>query len=369
MYLTIDQLQARDLFDVVVTAADVTRGKPDPEVFLTCARRLHASPAACAVIEDAVVGVEAANRAGMFSIAYVAPGRDVNLFRHAGRVVCVPGRSLTGRYPPRHRAATRRRVNSPFVCRLRSGNGLIDRRPTAGGGPSVYLAETKISGTAAKMLGGDRMKRCRILVGTLAWLTAGVALCWWIRGFVLAPNTDGHRVATDLWQYASAPRRMVRIQLEDAMPIEVGDPIYRVSGPQTVEQVGEIRRILVQDDAAAGTSVGVMAEALLYPTAPRICIESHLTYYTTPRSLSWVMETMLPPEKRVEIAQEIVITYESYHAEILQAIRPVIVGGLFDAMEVVRRGPGRGVVAPPCIARATGPVVTRIAWWIRKLCR
>jgi beta-phosphoglucomutase len=91
VYLTIDQLQARDLFDVVVTAADVARGKPDPEVFLTCARRLHASPAACAVIEDAVVGVEAANRAGMFSIAYVAPTRDVNLFRQAGRVVAFLG--------------------------------------------------------------------------------------------------------------------------------------------------------------------------------------------------------------------------------------------------------------------------------------
>jgi beta-phosphoglucomutase len=87
VFLTIDQLQARDLFDVVVTAADVTRGKPDPEVFLTCARRLHVAPTACAVIEDAVVGVEAANRAGMFSIAFVAPGRDVNLFHHASLVV------------------------------------------------------------------------------------------------------------------------------------------------------------------------------------------------------------------------------------------------------------------------------------------
>ncbi len=120
------------------------------------------------------------------------------------------------------------------------------------------------------------------------------------------------------------------------MPIEVGDPIYRVSGPQTVEQVGEIRRILSQDDVEAGTSVGVMVEALLYPAAPPIGIESHLTYYTTPRSLSWVMETMLPPERRAEIAREIIITYESYHAEILQAIRPVIVGGLLDAMEVVQ---------------------------------
>ena len=78
--LTLDQLGCRALFEVVVTA-DVVRGKPDPEVFLACARGLHASPARCAVIEDAVPGVEAANRAGMFSIALVVDGRDVNLFR------------------------------------------------------------------------------------------------------------------------------------------------------------------------------------------------------------------------------------------------------------------------------------------------
>jgi beta-phosphoglucomutase len=87
VYLTLDQLGVRDLMDAVVTATDVTRGKPDPEVFLICARKLQADPAHCAVVEDAVVGVEAANRAGMLSIAYVAAGRDVSLFPHAGRIV------------------------------------------------------------------------------------------------------------------------------------------------------------------------------------------------------------------------------------------------------------------------------------------
>jgi hypothetical protein len=179
------------------------------------------------------------------------------------------------------------------------------------------------------------MKRFRILVGVLAWLAAGAALSGWLQRSVLTPGTEGHRVATDLWQYAAAERRMVRIQLSDSMPVEVGDPIYRVSGPQAVEQVGEIRRLLAPDGGAAGAAAGVTAEALLYPAAPRICAESYVTYYTTPRSLSWVMETMLPPDKRVQIAQEIIITYEAYHAEILQAIKPVIVGGLFDTMQVV----------------------------------
>jgi beta-phosphoglucomutase family hydrolase len=50
---------------VRVTAGDVRRGKPDPEVYLAAARRLGVVPSACLVFEDAVVGVEAARRAGM----------------------------------------------------------------------------------------------------------------------------------------------------------------------------------------------------------------------------------------------------------------------------------------------------------------
>jgi len=53
----------------VVTRADVTRGKPDPQVFLIAAQRLHVPPESCAVIEDAVHGITAAQRAGMTAIA------------------------------------------------------------------------------------------------------------------------------------------------------------------------------------------------------------------------------------------------------------------------------------------------------------
>lgn len=56
-------------FAATVTGHDVTRGKPDPQVFLIAAERLGVPPASCAVVEDAVHGIEAANAAGMASIA------------------------------------------------------------------------------------------------------------------------------------------------------------------------------------------------------------------------------------------------------------------------------------------------------------
>jgi HAD superfamily hydrolase (TIGR01509 family) len=57
-----------DYFEALASAEDVTRGKPDPQVFLTAASRLNTPPSQCIVVEDAAMGVEAARRAGMRSI-------------------------------------------------------------------------------------------------------------------------------------------------------------------------------------------------------------------------------------------------------------------------------------------------------------
>jgi HAD superfamily hydrolase (TIGR01509 family) len=52
-------------FDAIVTAADVTHGKPAPDIFLEAARRLGRQPSECVVLEDSIPGYEAARAAGM----------------------------------------------------------------------------------------------------------------------------------------------------------------------------------------------------------------------------------------------------------------------------------------------------------------
>ncbi len=85
--VVLERLQARQLFQAVVTGADVTRGKPDPEVFLLAARGLSMPPSRCVVIEDAPAGVAAAAAAGMASVALLSTGRKPEALAQADLIV------------------------------------------------------------------------------------------------------------------------------------------------------------------------------------------------------------------------------------------------------------------------------------------
>ncbi|MEO1029770.1 MAG: beta-phosphoglucomutase [Bacteroidota bacterium] len=64
----LDRVNLKASFHAIVDGNDVTKAKPDPEVFLIAAKQLGVKPEDCIVFEDSVAGVEAANVANMISI-------------------------------------------------------------------------------------------------------------------------------------------------------------------------------------------------------------------------------------------------------------------------------------------------------------
>jgi len=69
---------------VVVERGDVARAKPEPDLFVECARRLDADPADCYVVGDAVWDLLAARRAGMLSVGLLTGGYGENELERAG---------------------------------------------------------------------------------------------------------------------------------------------------------------------------------------------------------------------------------------------------------------------------------------------
>lgn len=65
--LILARLGLGDFFDAVSDGTNITRSKPDPEVFLKAAEMLSLPPAACLVVEDAKAGIQAAHAGGFAS--------------------------------------------------------------------------------------------------------------------------------------------------------------------------------------------------------------------------------------------------------------------------------------------------------------
>ena len=73
--LAIEKLGLAPYLSAKVTGRDVTRGKPDPQVFLIAAQKLGVPPERCVVVEDAPAGVAAAKAAGMACVGFPSTGR------------------------------------------------------------------------------------------------------------------------------------------------------------------------------------------------------------------------------------------------------------------------------------------------------
>jgi beta-phosphoglucomutase family hydrolase len=64
----VDGLGIRDQFDAIIGGAEVTKGKPDPEIYIKAAALVGVSPADCIVIEDSLQGIASGQAAGAWVV-------------------------------------------------------------------------------------------------------------------------------------------------------------------------------------------------------------------------------------------------------------------------------------------------------------
>ncbi len=82
----LESLDIKERFSSITTFDDVAHGKPAPDIFLKNADNLKLKPEECVVIEDAVVGIEAAKNAGMKVIA-IATTENIENLKEADLVI------------------------------------------------------------------------------------------------------------------------------------------------------------------------------------------------------------------------------------------------------------------------------------------
>ena len=82
----LDRLNIRRFFTLITTAADITHGKPDPEIYRLTADRLKISPSDCIVFEDSVRGIQSALSAGMKVIG-ITTTNPAHIIREANLII------------------------------------------------------------------------------------------------------------------------------------------------------------------------------------------------------------------------------------------------------------------------------------------
>lgn len=74
----LEKVELKDDFDAISDGNNITKSKPDPEVFLKAAEYLGLPPKACMVVEDAEAGIEAAKKGGMYAAGIGEAAKSIN---------------------------------------------------------------------------------------------------------------------------------------------------------------------------------------------------------------------------------------------------------------------------------------------------
>jgi hypothetical protein len=178
------------------------------------------------------------------------------------------------------------------------------------------------------------VKTFRILTGLLFWCGALALLCVYLTGDKGWSESATRQCISDVWNsYFSLKKLQVR--LPESCTLSAGDPIYAANPEGTLRQVGIILQV-PEREGPFGSRGTVSAQAVLFPSAPPLHAPVQVHYLTRPDSIAWVIETLLPPERRREIEEELSAAFDEHQQEILKALQPVVNSGLHDALAVLK---------------------------------
>lgn len=84
---TLDNLNLRSYFDMIIDGSMVTQGKPHPEVYELCAKGLELSPKDCIVFEDSIAGLQSGKAAGCSILGIATSHTKEELKPHVDQII------------------------------------------------------------------------------------------------------------------------------------------------------------------------------------------------------------------------------------------------------------------------------------------
>ncbi len=175
------------------------------------------------------------------------------------------------------------------------------------------------------------MRAARIVIGICLWVALLAAGLWSVDRKVKDEGFSREEIQSDVTGLLTSDRQVLPVQSTQALRFVVGDPVFR-STQQGIVQVGEVSTVF-EDDKSVRAGFSQNAEVVLYDGVNTDTIV--LTHYTSPDSLAATVATMLPPEKRMQIATEIRNAAERHKDEIVAELKPLIEKSIRESVKVL----------------------------------
>lgn len=203
-----------------------------------------------------------------------------------------------------------------------------------------------LSLVSANNLPGELMMRpLRIVLGLAFWCALAAAVWKASWGHQQYHDRTG-RWAEQMLEYSAGTRSELDLQFPSERELAIGDPIFVQASDGSLRQVGRVSALRQNSQPISARQARVReARAELYPAAGSLSSSAELTYFATPDSLGWIVETLLPLHKRTQIAGEINAVYQTHQQEIVAALRPVAEQSVRDSLAVIEAD------LPPALAR------------------
>ncbi|MEM7782355.1 MAG: hypothetical protein AAF939_19855 [Planctomycetota bacterium] len=193
----------------------------------------------------------------------------------------------------------------------------------------------------------------RVIIGALIWIGLGAIATLFLQGAAREmPNTF-----SQFSNYFGSQSIRMDLEFPNVQMVRQGDLIY-LDDDAIYSPIGTVVKI-PYDKAEPQTGwektarwVGLGSkewdtrnivfwtdefEVEFFATAPEIRNGDYLEYHAAPDSTAWVLQTMLHPAKRKEIGDLLLKSFQENQADIVDALKPIVVESLKDASEVIRQ--------------------------------
>jgi hypothetical protein len=168
-----------------------------------------------------------------------------------------------------------------------------------------------------------------MVIGLVFW--CGLLAVLW--GAMAGPGGTtppaGRQYFTDLWGYYTSARRL-ELRLPQDCDLAVGDAVFAADANGALQQVGLVVRV-------PGAADSGVAQAVLFPSAPKLSSPIKAFYLSAPDSIEWVVQTLLPAERRKQVEDELAATLREQHQEILEALQPGVNRSVREALAVLEQ--------------------------------